>query len=87
MLRPQPESESIMEPWQPIETAPKDGTLILGWSETWSACVIVRWRKSEALGDGWELHPLHEGAPTVELKYWAQLPHPAGVASGGTSTR
>jgi hypothetical protein len=65
-----------MQPWQSIKTAPKDGTLILGWSEIWSACVIVRWRRSEVLGDGWELHPLQEGAPTIELRHWAQLPPP-----------
>ena len=63
-----------MEPCRPIETAPRDGTLILGWSEIWSACVVVRWRNSEALGNGWELHPLQEGAPTVNLNYWAPLP-------------
>lgn len=31
------------EGWQPIETAPKDGSLVLAWREGWDKPCFVRW--------------------------------------------
>jgi hypothetical protein len=33
--------------WEPIETAPKDGTLVLGYAEHWSEYHLIRWDASE----------------------------------------
>lgn len=32
--------------WQPIDTAPKDGTWILTWARDDSACEFARWEQS-----------------------------------------
>lgn len=34
-----------MAQWRPIESAPKDGTLVLGHNPTWVAPFVVRWGK------------------------------------------
>ena len=61
--------------WQPIETAPKDGTLILGaWqclNKTWDMNAMFY---SEEGGDGWwvEYHGDYQHDPT----HWMPLPEP-----------
>lgn len=54
--------------WQPIETAPKDGTEILAWDG--DDRKILRW----ALGrwDDWDEMPSALGKPT----HWMPLPEP-----------
>lgn len=44
--------------WQPIETAPKDGTKVLIWNECYGHCPIAHWGEQD--GDdgfffGWHL--------------------------------
>lgn len=38
-----------MNEWQPIETAPKDGTVVLVWPPTWPnrSCSTARWNSDE----------------------------------------
>ena len=43
------EARKVME-WKPIETAPKDGTPILGYSDVHYEMAVVHWRR-----DAWLL--------------------------------
>lgn len=78
--------------WQPIETAPKDGTAILAWvvhpnakyggtiaeRSDWQGPVVARWIDHN--GGGWAWHG-HMG----EFKAWQPLPNPpsSGQDVGG----
>lgn len=49
-----------MSEWQPIETAPKDGTLVVIWHVGIDAAVAGSWRKSRRKPDGperWRPYP------------------------------
>ena len=70
-----PVEKSISSEWQPIETAPKDGTLILGriffGSHTCDSYSLISWNET-----GWNDHPIitykegEEQGPT----HWWPLP-------------
>jgi hypothetical protein len=71
-----------MSEWQPIETAPKDGRLILGYDHSllgWGVCVM-RWEKREFPARnkkyGWRIiHAELYGDPIYDdLIYWAPIP-------------
>jgi hypothetical protein len=58
--------------WQPIETAPRDGTEILVWSE--KECFSVIWR-----GKGWFIgfNDIYGDFIHVNATHWMPLPpHP-----------
>ena len=70
--------------WQPIETAPKDGTEILVWA---GSCVVVSWRRLNGIGyprEAWRLvHGAYssgdEGDWSNEVEHpthWMPLPAP-----------
>ena len=71
--RPAVEGRNVSE-WQPIETAPKDGTLILGW---WTiagsayAPHVVRFVADAPEGPNWFDD---YGAPFSEPTHWMPLP-------------
>jgi hypothetical protein len=56
-----------MSEWQPIETAPKDGTVILAWRKHATIPMIVRFYYGEWDSDG--VHVSH-------LTHWMPLPEP-----------
>ena len=68
-----------MNNWQPIETAPKDGTEILGW--TGSMFLIVEWNEQK-----WHKKPApywDSGRPSItwmreygQPTHWMPLPDP-----------
>lgn len=62
--------------WQPIETAPKDGTIILvGWrGECW-LCFPAMWRASNVSHGlyGWHYLTLEK---TCKPTHWMPLPEP-----------
>ena len=59
--------------WQPIETAPKDGSDILIWQPKEDEQFVVYWDDVE---DGWRFSPRHVLAD--EPTHWMPLPAPPG---------
>jgi len=82
-----------MSEWQPIETAPKDGTTILAWGP-YSEPATYQWRTNVRLV-GWV--PVWDGFLVIEyqsdfgteyktadpLTHWMPLPQPPHHLSGG----
>ncbi|MFG6599345.1 MULTISPECIES: Lar family restriction alleviation protein [unclassified Sulfitobacter] len=60
------------EVWQPIETAPKDGTRILLWLDPQSIVVPAEWR-GRWMGDD---YPLNMTTPT----HWMPQPPPPAIS-------
>lgn len=70
--------EESMNEWQPIETAPKDGTIVLLWSPDWSVPTVAMWN---AQYDEPYWQPLEEVISNIEgaiegAKYWFKYPTP-----------
>lgn len=67
-----------MGEWQPIETAPKDGTAILGFAD--GQQTTVRWRAAKRKGDSeyWDLVVCGSYAEDGEWwpTRWRPLPEP-----------
>jgi hypothetical protein len=76
-----PKKFESLDGWKPIETAPKDGSLILAYAEHWSEFHLVQWDAGE---DGWrEGSWLFVYPPNV----WRSLPKPpvsSAKAEGAT---
>lgn len=75
--------------WQPIETAPKDGTSILGWSEergqretkmgkyTEGSPGYAKWKDGYGpLNSGWAWDTHHNWLTTWNPTHWMPLPPP-----------
>ena len=60
-----------MSEWQPIETAPKDGTEILAWSRR-EGVFVVFWYTLMG-GWCWTAHDL-DGDETMNPTHWMPLP-------------
>ena len=65
--------------WQPIETAPKDGSSILAWREGWYRPIYVRWVLNPRTGTEfwndeieWDAYELENEPPT----HWLPMPGP-----------
>lgn len=65
--------------WQPIETAPKDGSHVLAWRSGWDRPAWVRWVWNPRVGrefwndaDEWDAYELESEPPT----HWMPLPDP-----------
>ena len=69
-------SEPKFGEWQPIETAPKDGSLImigrLGWA------MPARWRFYETLGSGYWVFSNNQHIKKTDSQptHWMPLPEP-----------
>jgi hypothetical protein len=86
MRKPTPERARGMIDWQPIETAPLDGTWILAINNRGN-CAVIIWAKQAVdrfggLSDGWihpfttgELSSFWNGACGSVPVAWAKLPH------------
>ena len=64
-----------MKGWQPIESAPKDGTrILLGW-KLQEAVIVARWVAPDTRGDlVWELD--EDGSYVKAPTHWMPLPEP-----------
>ncbi len=73
---------SPASPWQPISTAPKDGTHILAWRD--SGIGMMRWRERRGdTGGFWdEWHVKRPSEPT----HWMPLPDPPAASVGDPQT-
>lgn len=61
--------------WQPIETAPMDGSWVLLWDN--GRCVIGKWQ--QIVGSYWAWDANASGAPAYEIEgptHWMPLPDP-----------
>lgn len=56
----------VLNGWQPIETAPKDGTVIIGWHEVWhkQPLAAVWYQGTHDLKGGW--YVAADGSPAIE---------------------
>lgn len=66
--------------WRPIETAPKDATLIIGWSKEYTNPFIVLWTCLHQWDDpkdvfGW-VEAEGDWSTGIELTHWTHLPKP-----------
>lgn len=57
-----------MSEWQPIETAPKDGTKIIGLLK-WEDVSMIWWTRDEWEGDYWDNDQGNEPEPTHWMPY------------------
>jgi len=63
-----------MSNWEPIETAPKDGTQIIVCSEKGNVWCNVKWEKRQRAGDRWEHFTI--GALLFNPTHWMPIPKP-----------
>jgi len=66
--------------WQPIETAPKDGSLIIGWSDDFTDPVRATWTCLHQWDDpkdvfGW-VEVDGDWSTSVKMTHWMPLPKP-----------
>ncbi len=61
-----------MSDWRPIETAPKDGSTIIGWCREWGEPQTIDWSKGE-FGEHWYTAVM---LPRYQPTHWMPLPKP-----------
>jgi len=63
--------------WESIETAPRDGTLVLTWSDCRAQFSVSYW---DDLDEGWYTDWNEKGHPqSVIAEWWMPLPAPPEV--------
>ena len=66
--------------WQPIETAPKDGTHILALPVLLDVACVVSW-KGDGIAGFWRL-PMTDKVSPYHPRYWQPLPSPPTQEGG-----
>jgi hypothetical protein len=59
--------------WQPIETAPRDGSFLLGYYKMWKCPTIIRWQKSQ-YGDFGYWDCARVCSDNIHPTHWMPLP-------------
>jgi len=74
MLKISNESQEIMSEWKPIDTAPRDGTYVLGYREGEGWMTVIYWSDYLYKGGNWRALYCEKGDwwPT----HWMPLPQP-----------
>jgi hypothetical protein len=60
--------------WQPIESAPRDGTHIIGWSHTYKRPILCWWKDIEKCWESYGTSIFDEDGEHVT--HWMPLPEP-----------
>lgn len=69
--------------WQPIETAPKDGTYILAYPVLNQVACVVSWQRTRGWLGCWRMPMTNEAAP-YDPTHWMPLPEPPQAKEGDT---
>lgn len=75
MLAAAPARVLSEEDWQPIATAPKDGTEVLGYLPVAKKARVVLWRRH------WEQWQMVPGYYAAKPTHWQPLPKPPALAA------
>jgi hypothetical protein len=85
--------------WQPIETAPKDGTFVLVrlrddyrdyWGDTHAGRCFVSKHPGlapDGFDVGWHLYPGYGGVMDKSIAGWLPLPAPPDTGTGGSDAK
>ena len=65
-----------MTDWKPIETAPKDGTVVIGWAAGWRSVQAISLERTNCGGEEW--FNTKDGFTYVEPTHWVDEPTPPG---------
>jgi len=68
--------------WRPIESAPRDGTVIMLSRPFWTVPFVGRWTTSKH-GEGWHDDNVDEGPLLSPMTHWQPLPPPPTVSREG----
>ena len=73
--------DTVPTKWQPIETAPKDNTDILGWSKDTDIVQQVYWHIHHKM---WVVAFFEDCTPSAPPTHWMPLPEPPKVKNGNS---
>lgn len=89
---PRPREWTNVSEWKPIETAPKDGRIIIGWSAGWESPTAIQWvpELSYQNDDGpvfvpgdWDWNGTIQCPPSHDPTHWMPLPAPPATPGEG----
>ena len=72
--------------WQPIETAPKDGTEIIVFEKGGVICTAY-WESGYFGHSGWTHHQSRSDVDAVNPSHWMPLPNPPSLEAGEDDER
>ena len=73
----------MTDDWKSIESAPKDGTYILAWCESWGCYCVVYWTKCVWVTDGaWIAEENRTDTIEYPATHWKPLDVPPSPIGG-----